>query len=159
MGISHPFPALEEAVEAPSRREPLGAEVAQVPLAHEVGRVAHLLQVLRQDGELGRQAPRLLGEDLGRISKRETLANFARLGSPSFSTRFGSFVDERSSLGANSKHGCFPLGRRFENTHVEATLNHSFPAPGKTWPCWSPRRWGDRPVIRAPRAGVQLKAL
>ena len=51
-----------------------------------------------------------------------------RLVSRSFSTRFGSFLDERSSLGANSKRGCFPLEYRFENTHVEATLNHPFPA-------------------------------
>ena len=56
------------------------------------------------------------------------MPNFARLVSRSFSTRFGSFLDERSSLGANSKRGCFPLGNRFENTHVEATLNHPFPA-------------------------------
>ena len=55
-----------------------------------------------------------------------------RLVSRSFSTRFGSFSDERSSLGANSKRGCFSLGRRFENTHVEATLNHPFPAPNPT---------------------------
>ena len=51
-----------------------------------------------------------------------------RLVSRSVSTRFGSFLDERSSLGANSKRECFPLGRCFENTHVEATLNHPFPA-------------------------------
>ena len=65
-------------------------------------------------------------QDLGR--KRVRNSQLWRLISRSFSTRFGSFLDERSSLGTSSKRGCFLLGNRFENTHVEATLNHPFPA-------------------------------
>ena len=67
---------------------------------------------------------------LGR--KRVRNSQLWRLVSRSISTRFGSFLDERSSLGANSKRGCFLLGHRFENTHVEETLNHPFPAPART---------------------------
>ena len=76
-----------------------------------------------------RRASRRRASVLGLGGKR--VRNFQlrrRLISRSFSTRFGSFLDERSSLGANSKRGCFPFGNRFENTNVEATLNHPFPA-------------------------------
>ena len=67
---------------------------------------------------------------LGR--KRVRNSQLWRLLSRSFSTRFGSFLDERSSLGANQSVPCFPHGNRFENTHVEATLHHPFPALRRT---------------------------
>ena len=65
-------------------------------------------------------------EHLGR--KRVRNVQLWRLISRSISTRFGYFLDERSSLGALSKRGCFFRNARARNTHVEANLNHSFPA-------------------------------
>ena len=53
-----------------------------------------------------------------------------RLLSRPFSTRFGRFLDERSSLGTVSKRGCLFQNARARNTHVEATLNHPCPALG-----------------------------
>ena len=41
-------------------------------------------------------------------------------------------MDERSSLGTVSKHGCFFRNARAQNTHVEANLNHHFPAQALT---------------------------
>ena len=37
-------------------------------------------------------------------------------------------MDERSSFGTVSKHGCFFRDARARNTHVEAHSNHTFPA-------------------------------
>ena len=65
-------------------------------------------------------------------SKRVRNSQLWRLLSRSFSTRFGSFLDGRSSLGTVSTRGCFFRNARARNTHVEATLNHPCPALSRT---------------------------
>ncbi|KAH8066549.1 hypothetical protein JL722_996 [Aureococcus anophagefferens] len=57
-----------------------------------------------------RDMPNFKGSDLGRF--------------PSFRLIFGRAI----ILGALSKHGCFERHARARNAHVEATLNHFFPA-------------------------------
>ena len=51
-------------------------------------------------------------------------------------------MDERSSLGTVSKRGCFFRNARARNTHVEATLNHPFPAQ-----VYDKRGRGDIPIF------------
>ena len=57
---------------------------------------------------------RSLGALQGR--KRERNSQLQRLRSRPFSTRFGCFLDERSSLGTVSKRGCFFFGTRVRGT-------------------------------------------
>ncbi|KAK7236292.1 hypothetical protein SO694_0006115 [Aureococcus anophagefferens] len=54
--------------------------------------------------------------------KRVRNSQLHRLLSRPFSTRFGRFLDERSSLGTVSKRGCVSRNARARNTHVEANL-------------------------------------
>ena len=57
--------------------------------------------------------------------KRVRNSQLQRLLARPFPTRFGSFLDERSSLGTVSKRACFSRNARARNTHVEANFNHS----------------------------------
>ena len=48
-------------------------------------------------------------------------------------------MDERSSLGTVSKHGCFFWNARARNTHIEATLHHSCAAQVRGFGEWDAR--------------------
>ena len=123
--------ALRGVVHAAGPRVPVVDE-EDVPvgeLARGVGRVEApglregcTVQSPARAGAVAPQRPddvQISARDLRR--KRVRHSQRWRLISRSFSARCGSFLDERASLGTNSKRGCFSLGRCFEHTHVEAT--------------------------------------
>jgi len=64
-----------------------------------------------RDASHAKRPDRLVNQQLGSLSG-------------SVSTRFRSFWDERSSLDAFSKRGCFSHGNTSRTTHVEANSNH-----------------------------------
>ena len=64
-----------------------------------------------------RRAADAVGRSPRRGSKRERTSQLQRLTSRPFSTRFGWFLDERSSLGTVSKRGCF-----YQNARARGTL-------------------------------------
>ena len=67
-------------------------------------------------------------------------------------------MDERSSLRTVSKRGCFSRNARARKTHVEATLNHPFPAQvfavgtykGEKWFGW----YFCGPAVTITRKGI-----
>ena len=123
--------------EAVGRVPRLAAAVAAQGGADEVGDDADVgeddvgldvVVVEREPGrETGEKLPTLPGSYLDRF--RLDLAHVWT--SDHLSGRIQSvdaFLSGVASLGANPKCGCLSLGSCFENTHVEATLNHPFPA-------------------------------
>ena len=72
--------------------------------------------------------------DLGGKRARRDVGQLFKTSHPVGFTRFGSFFDERHLSGrTQSVEMLFSFGRMaFEDTHVEATSNHPFPAPVAT---------------------------
>ena len=114
---SHVHDAAEEGA-LPLHKGPVGQGQRPALRARRLQRLAELAREVR--------VPRVHG--LPRGLARDASSNFEDLASRSFATRFGSVLDERSSLGANATRGCFPLGSRSETTHVEATSKRPVPA-------------------------------
>ena len=110
----------------------------------------------REEGRHGGPVPGDPGREVAEALEARAGAPVAGLGAATTSAfvkrselgRFPlDFWDERSSLGANAKRGCFSLGHRFENnTHVEATSKRPFssrPADDVVGPRVRARRKGE----------------
>ena len=99
--------------------------VAGVVWDHEDAKTAHLGKVERMVRSWDVVDPHLI---LYGFLPALAGAGQARERPTSSSTRFGGFLDERSSLGAPSERGCVLWNARARHAHVEATSHRPCPA-------------------------------
>ena len=147
----------EEAIQAAMEQLEAADGVAETPYVSVRVTVNEKGEANFEAYQVSQQCMAMVAEGALQGGTRERRSQLQRLLSRPFFTRFGWFLDGRSSLGALSKRGCFFRNARARNTHVGATLHHARPAQARSRRTRTtrPRASSTRPSRPSSRASAR----